>query len=173
MSRDDRAGSRYMMREKVFDIGDDFWIEDDDGNKRFKVNGKALRMRNTLVLETTDGRELYRVQERKLSIRDKMVIEGVDGEKVATVKKGMISPFGDRFNVDLDRGGELKVKGHVLDHDYKIERDGDKVAEISKKWFRMRDTYGIEISGRQDDALLLAVTVCVEQMAHGGEDVRD
>jgi uncharacterized protein YxjI len=171
LNRDERT--RYQMREKLIDVGDDFWIEDADGKRRFKVDGKALRMRDTLVLETTDGRELYRVEERKLSIRDKMAIERSDGETIATVKKAMISPFGDRFKVELKHGGEFKVKGHVLDHDYAIERDGDTVAEISKKWFRVRDTYGIEIAERQDDPLILAIAVCVEHMARGGEDERD
>jgi uncharacterized protein YxjI len=27
-----------------------------------------------------------------------------------------------------------------VDHEYTIERDGDKVAEVSKRWFRVRDT---------------------------------
>ena len=46
-------------------------------------------------------------------------------------------------------------------------RGGDRVAEVSKRWFRIRDTYGIEIAPGQDDALILAVTVCIDQMARG------
>ena len=173
LDRDGWVASRYQMREKLIDIGDDFWIEDADGNKAFKVDGKALRMRDTLVLENAHGNAVYRVEERKLSIRDKMAIERPDGDKAATIKKAMISPFGDRFKIDLDQGGELTAKGSILDHEYEIERDGDKVAEVSKKWFRFRDTYGIEIAQRQDDALILAIAVCVEHMARGGEDKRD
>ena len=40
------------------------------------------------------------------------------------------------------------------------------MAEISKKWFRIRDSYGVEIEPDQDDILILAVTVCIDQMAH-------
>ncbi len=47
-----------------------------------------------------------------------------------------------------------------------ITRDGDKVAEVSKRWFRVRDTYGIEIAPDQEDALILAVTVCIDQMTN-------
>ena len=43
---------------------------------------------------------------------------------------------------------------------------GEKVAEISKKWFRVRDTYGVEIEGEPDVALILAVTVCIDAMSH-------
>ena len=47
------GGTKYRMREKVFAIGDDFWIEDDSGERAFKIDGKALRVRDTFVLETT------------------------------------------------------------------------------------------------------------------------
>jgi uncharacterized protein YxjI len=40
------------------------------------------------------------------------------------------------------------------------------VAEVSKRWFRVRDTYGIEIAPDQEDALILAVTVCIDQMTN-------
>jgi uncharacterized protein YxjI len=32
----------------------------------------------------------------------------------------------------------------------------------------MRDTYGIEIAPEQDDALVLACTVCIDQMSRVG-----
>jgi uncharacterized protein YxjI len=37
-------------------------------------------------------------------------------------------------------------------------------ATVSKSWFRVRDTYGVEIAPEQDDALILAITVCMESM---------
>ena len=49
--RRDDSGTKYRMREKMFAIGDDYWIENGDGERAFKVNGKALRVRDTLILE--------------------------------------------------------------------------------------------------------------------------
>jgi uncharacterized protein YxjI len=159
-------GTRYTMREKMFSIGDDYWIENDAGEKTLKVNGKALRIRQTLVLETPSGDELFTIQERKLSVRDKMAIER-DGKTVATVKKALISPLRDRYSIEVEDGPDLEAKGNIVDHEYKFERDGDRVAEVSKRWFRMRDTYGIEIVPGEDDALILACTVCIDQMGRG------
>ena len=161
----DLGGTRYQMREKLFSIGDDFWIETDDGRRAYKVNGKALRIRSTFVIENSSGDELLKIREKKLSIRDSMRIER-GGDTVATVKKALVSPLRHRFTVDLDNGGELKVKGNIIDHEYELERDGTKIAEVSKRWFRVRDTYGIEIAEGQNDALILATTVCLDEMAH-------
>ena len=89
------------------------------------------------------------------------------GKTVATVKKALITPLRDRFSIEVEDGEDLEAKGNIVDHEYKIERGGDKVAEVSKRWFRVRDTYGIEIEPGQDDALILAVTVCLDQMGRG------
>jgi len=163
----DAAGTRYTMREKMFAIGDDFWIETEGGAKAFKVNGKALRVRDTFVLESPAGEELFTIQERKLSIRDKMEIER-NGKTVATIKKALVTPLRDRYSIDVEGGPDLEAKGNIVDHEYEFKRDGDKVAEVSKRWFRMRDTYGIEIKPDQDDALILACTVCIDQMSRVG-----
>jgi uncharacterized protein YxjI len=58
----DLGGTRYQMREKLFAIGDDFWIETDDGHRAYKVNGKALRIRSTFVLEISSGDELLMIK---------------------------------------------------------------------------------------------------------------
>ena len=163
--RGDDGGTQYRMREKMFSIGDDFWVETEGGDRAFKVNGKALRVRDTLILETPDGDEVFSIQEKKLSVRDKMEIER-GGHTVATVHKALVSPLRDRFSIDVDGGEDMEAKGNVVDHEYKVERGGDQVAEVSRRWFRVRDTYGIEIAPGQDDALILAVVVCIDQMTH-------
>jgi len=163
--RNGEDGTKYQMREKMFAIGDDYWIETDGGERVFKVNGKALRVRDTLVLEMPGGDEVFTIQEKKLSVRDKMEIERED-RTVATVRKALVSPLRDRFSIDVEDGPDMEAKGNIVDHEYKIERDGDEIAEVSKRWFRVRDTYGIEITPGQDDALILAITVCIDQMTH-------
>jgi uncharacterized protein YxjI len=157
-------GTRYQMRQKMASIGDDSWIEDASGNRVFKVNGKAMRIRDTFVLETPDGREVAKIQERKLHVRDHMAIER-GGETIATVHKRLVG-FRDHLKVDLEGGAEWKVHGNLVDHEYEVEGHDGKIAVISKKWFRVRDTYGVEIAPGQDDALVLAITVAVEDMTH-------
>src|SRR5690349_12288476 len=107
---DEAAGTRYQMREKLFAIGDDFWIENEDGQRLFKVDGKALRIRSTFILEDTSGQELFKIQEKELRIRDTMEIER-DGHTVAKIKKALVTPLRDRFSVQLEGDAELSAKG--------------------------------------------------------------
>jgi uncharacterized protein YxjI len=155
------------MREKIFSIGDDSWIETEDGQRAFKVNGKALRIRRTLIVESPSGEELLKIQEKKLHIRDTMEIER-DGETVAKVHKALITPLRERYVVELADGAELSAKGNIVDHEYEVERDGEKVAAVSKRWFRVRDTYGIDVFPGENDALILAATICIDEMSRRG-----
>jgi uncharacterized protein YxjI len=170
--RDERANfgargnaDRYQMREKMLSIGDDFWIEDESGRRAFKVDGKALRVRQTLVIEDANGTELMKIQDRPVHVRESMEVEDSSGATVATVKKAMVSPLRERFTVELAGGGEMAAQGNITDHEFEIETGGAKAAEVSKKWFRVRDSYGVEVAPGQNAPLILAIAVCIDQMA--------
>jgi uncharacterized protein YxjI len=154
---------RYQMREKLISIGDDYWIEDDGGDKAFKVDGKAVRFRDTWVLEDASGHEVATIRERKLSVRDAITIEL--GDRKAVVKKALVG-IRDRFEIDVDGGADLKAHGNVVDHEYEIEGHDGTLATVSKKWFRVRDTYGVEVADGADPVLALAITVAIDALAH-------
>ena len=167
--REERRGAvHYRMRQRLMSIGDDFWIETDTGERAYKVDGKALRLRKTLVLEDADGRELARIQERVARLRDSMEIEDADGNRLAMVRKALVSPLRDRWAVTVENGPDLDVQGNVLDHEYTFTDGRTPVATVSKKWFRVADTYGVEIAPGQDPVVVLAATVAVDAMAHEG-----
>ena len=153
------------MRQRMLSIGDDYWIEDDQGRHAFRVNGKALRVRKTFVLEDPEGNEVAKIQERKLRVRDTMKIER-DGRTVATVHKALVG-FRDRFRIEVEDGEDLRAHGNILDHEYEIRRDRATVASVSKKWFRVRETYGVEVREGEDEALILALTVALDDMNRG------
>src|SRR5579862_2227226 len=134
-ARREEDRSQYQMRERMFSIGDDYWIETGRHERAFKVDGKALRVRDTLVIEDRDGDELCTVQEKKLRVRDTMEIER-QGATIATVKKAMLTPLRDRYAIAVRDGDDLTATGNIVDHEYTIERDGETVADVSKRWFR-------------------------------------
>ena len=166
--RHDGGGHRYQMRQKLISIGDDYWIENDAHQRVYKVDGKALRVRDTLIFEDPQGHELCKIQERMLRVKDTMEIEDAAGHDVATVKKALITPLRERWSVKVANGPDLDVQGNLLDHEYTIGEGRSKVAEVSKKWFRVADSYGVEIEPGQNDVVILAVTAAIDQMAHPG-----
>jgi uncharacterized protein YxjI len=157
---------RYQMRQKMVSFGDDYWIENENGERVLKVDGKALRLRDTLDVEDMQGQKVCRIQTRVMHVRDTMVVERPDGTKMATVHKALITPLRERWKVDVEDGPDLEVKGNIVDHEYELESDDGKVAEVSKRWFRVRDTYGIQVAPGADTVLVLAVAVALDAMGH-------
>jgi uncharacterized protein YxjI len=165
----DAAGStRYQLRQRLVSIGDDFKITDQNGNLAFLIDGKALRVRSTLRFLDAGGTELYRLQEKVLRVRDSMSVQRPDGSVAARVHNALLTPLRDRWAIDVPGGEELHAVGNILNHEYRISRGGATVATVSRRWFRVRDTYGVEISAGEDHALLLAVAVVIDMMAHPG-----
>lgn len=155
----------YQMRQKIMSIGDDFWIEDSAGNRAFFVDGKALHVRKTLILKDAAGRDLYKIQHKMMHVRDTMEIE-TDAGSVASVHKKLISPLREHWEIELAHGSTWSAQGKIADHEYHIDGPTGRIAEISKQWFRVRDTYGVSIAPGEDDAFVLAVTVVIDAMAH-------
>lgn len=166
VAKTDAMGTRFIMRQRLISIGQDFWIENDRGQKVFKVDGKALRVRGTLIFEDTHGRPLYKIQERIARVRDTMVIENAGGSVAARVHNALITPLRDRWQIDVPGGSDLIAQGNVLHYHYRIQRGKFTVAVISKKWLRVRDTYGVEVAPNENAALILAITVVIDMMAH-------
>jgi uncharacterized protein YxjI len=166
-----RAGGppvQFKVRQRLMSIGDDYWIEDGRGQRVYKIDGKALRLRKTLILEDPEGHELAKIKERVLRVKDSMEIEDAHGHRIAMVKRALIDPLRERWVVRIEEGPDLDIQGNVLDHEYTFHDGRTPVATVSKKWFRVADTYGVEVASDQDPVLVLAATVAVDEMAHEG-----
>jgi len=164
---------RYLVRERIFSIANDFWVTDEQGNNVFLVDGKALSLRQTFELKDVSGLTLATIHKRFFAFTDTMEIEH-DGAAAATVHKAVFSPLRHRAIIDLDPrtdGRRLEAVGNLIDKDFEI-LDGDQaVARISRSWFRIRDTYGVEVAPGENDALMICIAVCLDRI-HQEEERR-
>ena len=159
------TANRFKMKEKMFSFGDDFFIEDESGRRAYKVDGKVLRVADTLDFEDMTGRKLVRMHGKVITVRGTIRLERPGG-KDGNVKKDLINIVRDHLTLNIQGEPDIDIRGNFLDHEYEFVRGRDKIAEVSKKWFRLRDTYGVQIEQGQDEVLILAATVAVDQLCH-------
>lgn len=152
---------RYIIREKFFRLTEDSVIKDEHGTPIYQVKGKLLSLHHTLVLMDLSGNELATVNKQLISITPKFHITRM-GVEAATVRKKLISPFIDRFTVDLPGPDDLHVSGSIFEHNFTMERNGNVVATVSKHWVSMTETYGVDIVDGEDDVLILAVVLAID-----------
>ena len=159
---------RYVLTQKLFSFGDDFTVKDESGRDVFYIDGKALSIGDKLIFNDMQGRELARIRERLLSIGKTYDISLADGT-TATIHKHLFTLFRAAFSIDVPGPGDLEAKGSFLDHDYSFERAGRTVATVSKKWFSIRDSYGIDISPGENDVLIIASAIVIDLCSHPDE----
>jgi uncharacterized protein YxjI len=154
---------RYRMRQKLVSFGDDYWIENALGQRVFFVDGKSFRLREHLGFKDMLGNELLAIQERIMRIKDTYGIYR-KRNMFATVKKVLITPLHQRFDVHVAGAENMEVEGNTYDHEYEIHEGRKFTAEVSKKWFHEADTYGVDVVPGANDILILAITVIVDMM---------
>jgi uncharacterized protein YxjI len=88
------------------------------------------------------------------------------GRLVAVVKKKLFTLLRCKFTVDVPGPDDLEAQGSFLDMEYTFSRNERQIAEVSKRWFRLTDTYGVEITDREDDVLILASAVVIDMVCH-------
>lgn len=168
-----RAGQReaslkYLMREKLFALGTDYAVKDDAGREAFYIDGKIFGLGDRLSFRDAQGQELAFIRRKLLSWGLTYEIYYAD-ELHAVVKKSHFTLFKASFSIDVPGPDDLKAEGNFLDHDYVFTRDGRPVATVSKKWFKLTDTYAIDIARGEDVVLILASAVVIDLCCHGDE----
>ena len=156
---------RYVMRQKLLSLADNFTIKNEQEQDVFLVKGKVFSFGDKLSFQDLAGNELVFIDQRLLNWSPTYELWKGD-ELLAVVKRELFSFIHHRFTVDVPGPNDLEAEGDFLDHEYTISRGGSVVATVSKRWFSWADTYGIEIADGEDDVLVLATAVVVDMVCH-------
>jgi uncharacterized protein YxjI len=156
---------RYVMKQKFFALGEDFAIKDANGRDCYFVDGKVFSIGDKLSFQDMRGNELARIDQKLLSLSKTYTISR-DGRQVATVKKKLLTFFRDAFEIEDAAVGDLDAQGDFFDLEYRFTRDGQTIAVVSKRFFSLTDTYGVDIADGEDDVLLLACAVVIDMCCH-------
>ena len=157
---------RYILKQKLFSLGDDFYIRDENEQDVYFVDGKFVHIGDQLSFQDLEGRELAFIKQKVLAWGRTYELYR-DGVVVAVVKKELFAPFHHTFYVDVPGPDDLKAEGNFLDREYTFSRGDKVVATVSKQWFTLADTYGVDIADGEDEVLILASTVVVDMSCHG------
>jgi uncharacterized protein YxjI len=151
----------YMIRERLFRLGEDSAITDQAGRPVLHVDGKILSLRNRLILRDPSDREVAQVHRKLAALRPAYQIT-VQGKTVAAVRKHLFSTFHERFTIDIAGAGPMEMTGDLLSHEFTIRRDGQTSATVSKRWISSADTYAVDVAPGENDLLILASVLALD-----------
>ena len=151
----------YVIRERLFRLGEDSDITDGAGQPVLHVDGKVMSLNNRLILRDPAGREAGQVRRKLAALRPTYQIT-IDGKDVAEVRRHLFTPFGERFTIDVHGAGGMHIDGDLLSHEFTIGRDGHIAATISKRWLSMTASYAVDVAPGEDDLLILASVLALD-----------
>jgi len=159
----------YVIRERLFGLGEDSDITDEAGRPVLRVDGKVLSLRGRLVLRDAAGREVGQVR-RKLAALGPAYEITLGGKDVAEVRRHLFTPVGERFTIDVPGAAGMEISGDLLGHGFTITRDGQRVAAISKRWLSVAASYAVDVAPGADDVLILAGVLALDLAIDAGHD---
>jgi uncharacterized protein YxjI len=111
---------RYIMKQKVFALGDKVAIRNENDEDAFFVDSAVLSLGQKLSFEDPQGNELLFIAQKLLSWGP--TYELYRGEEhIATIKKEMFTFFKCTFDIHVDKG-DLEARGDFSDQEYTVTR---------------------------------------------------
>lgn len=142
MDPDTREGIGYFNR-KVWSIRQHYRLYNNNDQLEMIIRSKiSLKPTFKFYLGTPDeeiheDQYIGRLRQKLLSFRPKYYFEDPEENQV------------------------FEIKGKFTGYKFKFIQDGDVVGEISKKFFKIRDTYGVRIDPGQSDLMTLVMLASV------------
>jgi len=158
-------GRRYLVRARPAPVTVDCPIEDEEGELAFSVDERAVREGDALVLGDPFGRELHRVPGERLYLGESVEIEGAGGGLAALVRATRVRTVRGRWTATGPGWESLELRGSVPDDVYVMAAGETRAAEISKRWFRLKNTNGVAMPPGEDGGLLIMIAVAADPMA--------
>src|SRR2546430_9339779 len=143
---------RYVIREKFFRLGEDSTINDEFGRPVIEVDGKVFSIHHTLIMRDLNGNELATIKKQLVALSPTYHVTR-NGQEIAAIRKKIISPFVDRYSVDIAGSEELHVTGSIFEHDYTITR--------GIRWWPPSPRRGSRSPRRMAWTLLQVRTICL------------
>ena len=154
---------RYVIRQKIFSLGDSFTIKDEYGNDIFVVRQQLLSFGKKLRIYDLLDNELCYIEQRLFKFMPEYDIFFA-GSLVANVKK-KFAFFKNDFVITSPEG-QYYVQRDIWAREFELYKDNGLVAHISKSFFSFCDSYGVGIDDRIDQVRTLALAIVIDMICH-------
>lgn len=151
----------YYFKEKFIKITDKYPILDEDKKPVYYVDQNFRLVGFKEKVYDLDKNDIMTIKRKLISLFPTYDIEFADGEEMMV--KANLSLI--KRSVDaVIKGGKLKLKGSIFDHEFKVEYDNELIGEVSKKFFSLRDSYTLKVYDEKYTLHLIALCLCLNNM---------
>ncbi|HEV3027856.1 MAG TPA: LURP-one-related family protein [Planctomycetota bacterium] len=157
--------SRFMMKQRWFSFGDSYTVKDAAGDEVLRIDGKVFSIGDQLSVQDMSARELATIDQKLLSWGPTYEIWR-SGRLAAVAKKTLFTLVHCKFTVDVPGPDDLIAEGNFWENEYTFRRHGRRIATVSREYFALTDTYGIDVPHGEDPILIIASAVVIDLCCH-------
>lgn len=155
---------KFIVKERIFSLGDSFDITNPQGEPLYRVKSKVLSLGDKLRIDDLKGNECYNIEQRVFRFLPEYNIYTPKGQLAASVKKKFSFI---RAQLDIESlYGNYTVKGDLFSREFNIFQGEKTVASVSKKWVALSDTYGIQVDDEENEAFIIALAIVIDQLLY-------
>lgn len=158
-----------VMKKKILSLREHYDLEDTGGKKIGEGDGNFIQMPAKFVLsDFTPGSgrtgEVMRIDGKLISLRHQFNFYDSAGISLGSMKKKIVKLIGQEYWIEKDGTDLMRAYGNFVQHDYRMESNGQLVAQVHKKWVTVRDEFGISITGNFDSRLVIGAVIVIEHL---------
>ena len=163
----------FLLQEKMLSIRDKIRVMTADREVVGMIISKILSIgRNYRLFEGEEdhpGKEILTIKEKAISLRSTYTFykgSKDDDKVIGKMKQKLVSIKPKYWFEDPDENKLFTMKGNLWRLKYQILLQDKPVAEVSKKMFKIKDTYGLRIDPSVDDdsaMLILGIVAMIHE----------
>lgn len=161
---------RYQLSQKFLSIAGRFEVKDIDGNLKYIATGKFFSITKSFNVTTESGKHVAVIKQKLFSFRPTFYVHLSNGTRVK-VMKTFLPLFKSQFLVTYD-DIEIIASGNFLTHEFNFTLNNVVIAQVSKKWFSLTDSYGLEVVKAEHSELAICILLVIDAIHYGANNNR-
>ena len=162
----DDAATEFVIHRRLASY-DGYAVQTPDGATAWTVKFHMGLGKVTWTFEDPSGAAAATLVRPPMHVHPTFEVER-PGRPAVTIRKANFMPVKETWRLEGTEDGDLDVTGDVADHEFSIaDAQGRAVAQASRAWVTVRETYGVRCSGI-DPVLAAATAIAIDVIEHQG-----
>lgn len=147
---------KLYIKQKVLTLGERFTVWDESNEPAYYVEGSFLKIPKQFTIYNAMGEKQAVIDRQLFRLFARYDIKTVNN--FVTLKRHF-SFFRQSFSIE---GINWRVDGDFFNHNYTIYERNTPIMQLRKHWFKIGDSYELDIRSKEDEVLALALTIAID-----------
>lgn len=147
------------IKQKFMALSEKFTVLNEQQETVYFAQGSFMQIPKTFTIENANRQEVAFIKKKVISLFPTFEVD-IQGQQVLVIRKEF-SLFKAKYQIE---GQGISVVGDWWDMDFSVYKEGRLVGEVHQQWFKVRDTYEIQIIDEAYEIVLLAIVIAIDRV---------